>query len=81
MKISGEVVEAMRERIATLDTDEVRQAYRDGRFPRSEAVKDLNVRYRWDLYHASKCRDVLGDDDTLTTNHIDTALRRIVQPL
>lgn len=85
MKITKETVEAMREHIAPLDTDERRSAYREGRFPRAEAVKDLDTRYRWDLYHASRCVDVIkGDGDypqDLTTNHIDTALRRIVQPL
>ena len=86
MKLTLEQVEAMRERIAPLDTAERRQAYREGRFPRAEAVKDLDMRYRWDLYHAGRVSDVFhtgigGDDYGLTSAHIDTGLRRIVPPL
>lgn len=86
MKLTPVQVEAMRERIAPLDTAERRQAYREGRFPRAEAVKDLDMRYRWDLYLAARVSDVLdrwagGDDDGLTDAHIDTGLRRIVVPL
>ena len=85
MKIAKETVEAMRQRIAPLDTDEVRNAYREGRFPRSEGVRNLDMRYRWDLYHAARGREALMVDgeypQDLTTEHIDTALRRIVRPL
>ncbi len=86
MKLTLDQVEAMRERVAPLDTAERRQAYREGRFPRAEAVKDLDMRYRWDLYYAGRVSDVLdrwsgGDDDGLKDAHIDTALRRIVPPL
>lgn len=35
------------------------------------------MRYRWDLYHASRVRL----DGDLTDAHIDTALRAIVAPL
>jgi hypothetical protein len=86
MKLTPVQVEAMRERIAPLDTAERRQAYREGRFPRAEAVKDLDMRYRWDLYHAARVREVLdrnigGDGADLTDAHIDTGLRRIVPAL
>lgn len=85
MKIDKETVEAMRDCIAPWDTDERRSAYRERRFPRADAVKDLDTRYRWDLYHASRCvntvRGYCEYAEDLTSNHIDTALRRIVQPL
>lgn len=84
MKLTAAQVQDMRERIAPLDTAERRQAYREGRFPRSEAVKDLYVRYRWDLFYAGRLWDVFdrwGDNDGLTDAHIDTALRRIVPAL
>ena len=86
MKLTLDTVEAMRERIAPLDTPETRQAYREGRFPRADRVRDLDMRYRWDLYYAARVSDVLdrwggGDDEGLTDAHIDTALRRIVPPL
>ena len=86
MKLTLDQVEAIRERTAPLDTAETRQAYREGRFPRADRVRDLDRRYRWDLYYAGRVSDVLdrwvgGDDDGLTDAHIDTALRRIVPPL
>ena len=98
MKLGADIVEAMRERIETLDTEETRQAYREGRFPRADSVKDIDVRYRWDLFHATKCRELLDShgaygsgrivvrdgnvvEGTVTSAHIDTALRRIVAPL
>ena len=86
MKLTPVQVEAMRERIAPLDTAERRQAYREGRFPRAEAVKDLDMRYRWDLYHAARVADVFhtgigGEDAGLPDAHIDTGLRRIVPAL
>lgn len=62
--------------------------YANGVFPRAAAVKDLWKRYRWDLYwHAtatanapwsglrSRLAQYLSDD------HIDTALRKIVEPI
>lgn len=86
MKLTLDQVEAMRERICPLDTAETRQAYREGRFPRADRVRDLDKRYRWDLYHAGRVSEVLdmwggGDGEGLTDAHIDTALRRIVPPL
>ena len=53
--------------------------YEEGRFARADKVKDLNKRFRWDLYHRIISWDFRSRlynylDDT----HIDTALRRIV---
>ena len=94
MRISADIVDAMRERIAPLDTDDTRQAYREGRFPRADSVKDLDMRYRWDLFYAAKCGELVDGDHagaivrggavvsgTITSAHIDTALRRIVASL
>lgn len=86
MKITSDIVEVMRQRIAPLDTEETRQAYREGRFPRADAVKDLDTRYRWDLWHAARCIDVIKVEngwypEGINDKHIDTALRRIVRPL
>lgn len=80
MRVTPEQLEAMRQRIARLDTEPIRQAYRDGMFPRAGLVKDLDKRYRWDLFYASKASEVTRDSD-LTMAHIDTALRKIVAPL
>lgn len=86
MKVTPDQLTAVRQRIVPLDTAERRQAYREGRFPRAEKVRDLDMRYRWDLYHAARVREVLdrnigGEGADLTDAHIDTALRRIVPPL
>jgi len=70
---------ALTARIAPLDTPERRTAYSEGRFPRSAAVKDINTRYRWDLFYAARAYDLLPDD--VTNAHIDTALRHIVAPI
>jgi len=61
---------------------DVSEEYSNGRFVRSEKVKDLNKRFRWDLFWASTSvsfRDALSD--YLNNDHIDTALRRIVKPI
>ena len=83
MKIKPEHLEEMRKFIAPIDTEERREQYRKGDFPRAEAVKDLNKRYRWDLFNVSVSAkwvcNVLykySHDE-----HIETALRSIVKPL
>lgn len=68
------------------DSNERRDAYRRGDYPRSERTKDVNMRYRWDLVwasdkgHRTRLFDALYADG-LNDDHIDTALRRIVSPL
>lgn len=83
MKIKAEHFDKIKGMIAPLDTEEMRQNYRDGNFPRSDKVKDLNKRYRWDLFWAAGCTTVLNDmyGDGLKDAHIDTALRKIVKEL
>jgi hypothetical protein len=93
MKLGADIVQALAERIAPLDTNETRQAYREGRFPRADKVKDLDMRYRWDLFYAARGSDIVSPNSGsivssnasdlvgVTSAHIDTALRRIVAPL
>lgn len=85
MKISGAKLDALRVALAPFDTAERRQAYRQGSFPRAEAVRDLDKRYRWDLYYAAgswRILDALCDvASDYTMAHLDTALRRVVPPL
>ena len=80
MRVSADILETMRERIAPLDTPERRAIYLSGQFPRADAVKDLDVRYRWDLFYIVKGYEIVGRGE-LTSDHIDTALRRVVSPL
>ena len=82
LKMVPEHLQILRDHITPLDTEERRERYRSGDFPRANLVKDLDKRYRWDLFHGSHVYDVLGPyshgyDDT----HIDSALKTIVPPL
>jgi hypothetical protein len=86
MKMPKELYERLEAAIAPLNTEHNRQMYREGKFPRAELVKDLDKRYRWDLFWASQRNDrvyyyVDVDGRSLNDTHIDTALRRIVAPL
>jgi hypothetical protein len=86
MKLGADIVQAIRERIEPLDTEETRQRYREGSFPRADGVKNLDMRYRWDLWHAARGVEVIKVEngwypEGINDTHIDTALRRIVAPL
>lgn len=81
MRVTPTDLAALTARLAPLDTDEVRNAYRrrDPRINNIEKVIDIDRRYRWDLYSFAHGWDVLGG--SYADAHIDTALRRIVRPL
>ncbi|CPT94440.1 Uncharacterised protein [Mycobacteroides abscessus] len=82
MKMTSAHCDQLRTAIEPLDTAERRQRYRTGEFPRSDRVADLNMRYRWDLYWEARnagCRPWAYGE--YNTDHIDTALRRIVPAL
>lgn len=84
MKMSPALFDWLRTEIARHDTDARRAAYREGRFPRADRTRDLDLRYRWDLLWAvhGALPDALRRDlDDLSDSHIDTALRRIVAQL
>lgn len=79
MKVSAEHLANMRAAIEPLDTDETRERYRQGNFPRADRVKNLDMRYRWDLLWSS---GAYGEEfDGYKNDHIDTALRAIVPTL
>ena len=80
MRVSADILETMRERIEQYDIPQRRATYLAGEFPRADAVKDLDVRYRWDLFYLVKGFEIVGTGE-FTSDHIDTALRRIVPPL
>ena len=86
MKVTTTDIDTLREALAPLGTDERRQQYRDGDFVLAESVKDLDKRYRWDLFWAAtgptfESQERWNLTDGLNDSHIDTALRRIVAPL
>lgn len=83
MKMTSAHYDQLRVAIEPLDTAERRERYRTGEFPRADQVRDLNMRYRWDLLNEVSRR---GWERTwaygeYNTDHIDTALRRIVPAL
>lgn len=81
LKMMPADVERIRAAIAPLDTDELREVYRSREFPRSDETRDLDKRYRWDLFKASGVKPWEFYDMGMTDSHIDSALRSIVQPL
>lgn len=83
MKMDSESYDRLAAFVASKDTPEVRAAYLRGDFPRSELVKDLNKRYRWDLFHATVPNEfVRGQYDAgLNDSHLYTALKSAVPAL
>lgn len=83
MKVTPQHLAALREAVQPLDTPERRKVYTSGEFPRADRVSDLDMRYRWDLFWASKVNHnrALWDAVTYNDAHIDTALKVIVPPL
>ena len=79
-KIHGKALDEMREALRPLDTPERRERYRKGEFPRADKVKDLDKRYRWDLWWDCELAGHFKYED-MTDAHIDTALRSIVPKL
>jgi hypothetical protein len=83
--INGPALEALEASIATVNTGEARDIYRAGDFPRADKVKDLDTRFRWDLFWAVQGMTLLDhhgvDISHVKHSHIDTALRKIVAPL
>lgn len=83
MRFKPDHLDTLRAAIAPLDTPELRDRYARGDFPRADAVRDLDRRYRWDLFWtaggAQLARSFYAEDYSDT--HIDTALRAIVPPL
>lgn len=83
MKVKPEHLDCLKKAIVPLDTEERRQVYRDGKFPRASYVKNLDQRYRWDLMYASGMIKYATDQlyDYCNDSHIDTALRSFIKPL
>lgn len=77
--ITGTDFAALRGAVAPFDTDERRAAYRARQFPRAELVRDLDKRYRWDLFYRANGYRAMAHD--YRDGMVDTALRRIVPPL
>lgn len=88
MKIKPEHLNVIETAVAPFDTAERRQRYIDGDIPHAEYVKDLDKRYRWDLFwlgwgEFNELREFQAQSYAhgINDNHVDTALRSIVKPL
>lgn len=79
MKVLKEDLQKLAPILTQLDTQDRRERYEHGDFPRAHTTKDLWKRYRWDLYW--KACDLGGtlDSDMYNDAHIDTALRSLVR--
>ena len=68
--------------VCQLDNQSRRVRYLDGDFYRSDKVKDLDKRYRWDLFWGANAGTwVTTLDYDVNDTHIDTALKSIVPAL
>jgi hypothetical protein len=81
MKMNSKVYAALQEALAPLDTAQRRETYAIGDYPRAAGVKDLDTRYRWDLFYMAGGFRLLDEQPDLTQSHIDTALRRMIAPI
>lgn len=83
-RITGEAFERLRLEVSRHDHEQTRAKYRAGDIARIETVKDIDMRYRWDVFHFANRISGYELGDMLkpyTFDHIDTALRKIVPPL
>jgi hypothetical protein len=81
MKMDQNSLSQLREHVRWMDTEELREAYRNGDFPRSDKVTDLDRRYRWDLFYRIPTFIRFHVVEELDSSHIDTALRKLIRPL
>lgn len=85
MRITPEHLTLIREAVTPLDTPERREGYRNREFPRAAAVKNLDKRYRWDLFYAATRVDLNALRPVLDAGyfdtHFDTALKAVVPAL
>lgn len=80
MKVSDADFAILKAAIEPVDLPEYRSRYKNRDIARADSVKDINKRYRWDLYYfAARQRGSLPDSTNgYNMDHIDTALRKIV---
>jgi len=83
MKITVNHYNALKQAIdALLEANpDLPDRYRNGQYPRADKTKDLNQRFRWDLFWAVRHQFDVDLWSYLLDEHIDTALRRIVPKL
>ncbi len=81
MRVSTEHYNIIKEHIESLmnklNKDTLINSYEKGEFYNSDKVKDLNVRFRWDMYYASGVNQLVCQWD-YNDNHIDTVLKKVL---
>ena len=80
MKIKAHHYNALKEAIAKLNKDDIKEHRLNLPF-HVRPPKDIELRLRWDCLYASKAMDELPLYHYLNDNHIDTALRSIFKEL
>ena len=81
MKLLPKDLENLVSALVSLDTETFRDAYLTGYAKGELRCKDLNVRYRWDLYWIAVNDGFAFSEDTYNDAHIYTALRKAVPEL
>jgi hypothetical protein len=83
MRVNKDILEKWRAAIAPLDTPERRAKYISLDIPRADTVKDINIRYRFDLLWATIDMGKIThhEVETYADMHLSTALGRIVPVL
>jgi hypothetical protein len=83
MRVNKDILGTWRAAIAPLDTPELRAKYISRDIPRVETVKDINIRYRFDLlWRAIDMGKIpYHEVETYADMHLSTALGRIVPAL
>jgi len=71
--------------VKPFDTEDNRTKYRNRDISNADAVRDIDKRYRWDIFYAVARRnsDFYDALQSASPNdaHIDTLLKSVVQPL
>lgn len=82
MKVTKEDYQGLVNTIRPLDTADLRETYRTLHAEGKLRANDLDMRFRWDLYHRALNRGLrLSNRDKYNDAHIDTALRKAVDSL
>jgi hypothetical protein len=83
MRVNKDILEKWRAAIGPLDTPELRAKYISRDIPRADTVKDINIRYRFDLLWATIDMGKIPrhEVEAYADMNLSTALGRIVPAL
>lgn len=83
MKMPIEEYDRLVEAVRPFDTPERRQQYLSGNFRNADSCRDLDKRYRWDLFYGYHPTNFAGRmyQRGMNDEHIETALRKFIPTL